>query len=293
VTSNGRRKSSLVYNCLRYFSALLVITYGFAKLNGAQFTILESELDKPLREVSGFWLTWYYFGYSPFYGNLLGLVQVLAGALLLFRKTTLLATCILLVVISNIILIDICYAIDFGALLVAVLIDLCLIGIAIYHKDELIGLFWTTQNAQFPAHRVGTINQVLKMAARGLIIVIPAVFTFWVANYNNRLPTSIDGRWRVTSNSSSLATGAEPLTYIYFERNRAYLCVFRFGPKSWEWHHFEVDERTGKFEIWEQWLTKGRKIFTGRYELKDNKLTLKGVFTGSDVESSIDLEKPG
>ncbi len=48
------------YSFLRYFVALAVILYGFAKLNGSQFTILQSELDKPLGEVSGFWLTWYY-----------------------------------------------------------------------------------------------------------------------------------------------------------------------------------------------------------------------------------------
>ncbi|HSK71663.1 MAG TPA: hypothetical protein VK892_08210 [Pyrinomonadaceae bacterium] len=62
---------------------------------GSQFTILDSELDKPMREVSGFWLTWYYFGYSPFYGNLIALVQIACGFLLLYRKSVLLASCIL------------------------------------------------------------------------------------------------------------------------------------------------------------------------------------------------------
>jgi hypothetical protein len=41
------------------------------------------------------------------------------------------------------------------------------------------------------------------------------------------------------------------------------------------------DERTGKLEIWENWLTKDGRVFAGRYELKDGKLTLKGVFAGS------------
>jgi hypothetical protein len=46
---------------------------------------------------------------------------------------------------------------------------MCLLGIATFHKDELIGLFWTKQNAQFPEHRAGTIKQVLKMVARSLL----------------------------------------------------------------------------------------------------------------------------
>ena len=44
---------------VRWFAALILIVYGFAKLNGSQFTVLDSELDKPMGTVSGFWLTWY------------------------------------------------------------------------------------------------------------------------------------------------------------------------------------------------------------------------------------------
>lgn len=64
---------------VRWFAALILIVYGFAKLNGAQFTILDSELDKPMGEVSGFWLTWYFFGYSGVYGNIIAIVQIAGG----------------------------------------------------------------------------------------------------------------------------------------------------------------------------------------------------------------------
>src|SRR6185436_11199328 len=113
----------LTRTVLRYLVAVLIITYGFAKLNGSQFTILDSELDKPLGQVSGFWLTWYYFGYSQFYGNFIGLAQVLGGVLLMFGRTTLLGACLLLPIIANIILVDIFYVIDPGALLVAVFME--------------------------------------------------------------------------------------------------------------------------------------------------------------------------
>src|SRR5436190_13158380 len=96
---------------LRYGSAAVLLVYGFAKLNGSQFTILTSELDKPMGQVSGFWLTWYYFGYSPFFGTFIALAQIGGGVLLMFRKTTLLGSCLLLPVVTNIILIDIFYRI--------------------------------------------------------------------------------------------------------------------------------------------------------------------------------------
>jgi len=117
----------LIRTILRYVVAFLVITYGFAKLNGSQFTILDSELDKPLGQVSGFWLTWYYFGYSKFYGNLIAIAQVLGGVLLLFGRTTLLGACFLLPIIANIILVDIFFSIDPGALLVALFIEVTLL----------------------------------------------------------------------------------------------------------------------------------------------------------------------
>lgn len=132
-----------LHTILRYVAAFLVITYGFAKLNGSQFTILDSELDKPMGQVSGFWLTWYYFGYSKFYGNFIALAQVLGGVLLMFRRTTLLASCFLLPIIANIILVDIFYGIEFGALLVALIIGVALLIILQPHATELPERFQT------------------------------------------------------------------------------------------------------------------------------------------------------
>ena len=279
-----------LYSFLRYFVALAVIQYGFAKLNGAMFTILQSELDKPLGGVSGFWLTWYYFGYSSIYGNFIALVQVVGGALLLFRKTTLLGTCILLPVIGNIILIDIFYAIDLGALLVAMILFACLLGIASFHKDELIAVFWSKQNSVFHEQRAGKGKRVLRLSVRVLVIALPAVYTYYLANYNNRLPTPIDGRWKVTNNPAQVSLAQEPLAYIYFERNRAFMCVFRYGASTWQTHHFELDNKTGQLDIWDTWLSKGEKIFSGKFGLTRNHLVIDGQFDHSG-ESVIELEK--
>src|SRR3954467_13260560 len=122
---------------LRYLVAVLVLTYGFAKLNGSQFTILDSELTKPMGQVSGFWLTWYYFGYSPVYGTLIAVVQVGGGVLLAFRRTALAAALILVPVFVNIILIDLCFGIDLGATIVAMVILGSLIAVIAPHADTI------------------------------------------------------------------------------------------------------------------------------------------------------------
>ena len=264
------------YTFCRYFAALMIIQYGFAKLNGAQFTVLESVLDQPLREVSGFWLTWYYFGYSQAYGNLIALVQVFGGILLLFRKTTLLGACLLLGVMANIVLVNLFFEIDTSALVVALLITTCLLFILWQHRGELVRLFWIRQNSRYPSAQAGVGRRALKWSIRALVVVLPAVFTYWVANYNNRRPTVIDGAWRVAEVQGISNTTLVP-DRIYFERNRAYMSVFAYADSS-RTHHFEVDEGERALEIWNQWLRKGDKVFSGTYDLKQDRLELRGTF---------------
>lgn len=88
--------------------------------------------------------------YSPVYGDFIALVQILGGILLLFRKTTLLGCCVLLPLITNVILVDIFFRIDVGALGVALIIEAALVIILSFHKVELLELFWSKQNSVFP-----------------------------------------------------------------------------------------------------------------------------------------------
>jgi len=280
-----------LYAASRFIASFLILIYGFAKLNGSQFTILASELDKPMREVSGFWLTWYYFGYSPAYGNFIGLVQITGGILLMFRRTTLLGSCILLPVITNIILVDIFYSIDLGALLVALIIEAALIIILTLHKEELLEVFWRKQNSLFTSGLSAKLKSYGTHSLRVLMILIPAIFTYWVANYNNRFPTPIDGAWTLVETSPHNESTSNALTAIFFERNRAYLCVFKRQDGTYEWHHFEIDSTKGTIRMWDQWLQKGPQIFDGIYEISDDGLRLRGKFANSSAESQLVLRR--
>jgi hypothetical protein len=274
-----------IYTLARYFTSLFLLLYGFAKLNGSQFTILASELDRPMGQVSGFWLTWYYFGYSPFYGNFITLAQVLAGILLMFRKTTLLGSCIAFGLVTNIILIDIFFAIDLGALLIALLMESALITIFIMHRRELLDLFWTRQNSLFPSSSSPRAATLGKYALRLSMVVFTVTFTYWVANYNNRLPTPLDGTWDVVQVFTN-HKAAEIPTMIFLERNRAQLCVFKLKDGSYDWHHFEVNPDGRTITIWQQWLQKGNKIYEGQYDSSGKHLELKGI-VGNTAEDPV------
>lgn len=242
-------------------------------------------------QVSGFWLTWYYFGYSKFYGNLIALAQILGGVLLMFRRTTLLGCCLLIPIIANIILVDVFYAVDLGALLVAVFIEVALLVILKPYASELYDLFWLKQKS--PAKSSPRIATIGRYAALILLIALPAIFTYWVANYNNRFPTLLDGTWDVVEVSSNLQSTPGIPSVIFFERNRAHLCVFKQRDGSYDWHHFELNPEARTIAVWQRWLQKGTKIFDGQYEMSGTRLVLNGKLANKDGNSMITLRKRG
>ena len=280
-----------IYDFCRYFVAFMIVGYGWAKIMGSQFTILDSELDKPMGEVSGFWLTWYYFGYSPFYGNFIALVQIACGFLLLYRKTVLLGACILFGVIGNIILVNIFYQIELGAMMTAVVLEGGLFIILNSHRHELIETFWTRQNSIFPDDKKPSSPRAAKILLCALIVLIPPGCAYYVANYNNRYPTELDGKWQIVSASAPITDGGKPLTKIYFEHNRAFMTVFRFGDGKWTEHHFEVNPQTDEIKVWDKWLTKGELIFDGQYRLQNDKLVIEGQFRPANQSVTLELQK--
>nr|MCU0396253.1 hypothetical protein [Chitinophagaceae bacterium] len=120
---------------IRYWLAFEIATYGWAKILRTQFQGNYMTEDMTLANSSGFSLTWYYFGYSYILACIIGAVQITGSAMLLFRRTTLLGTILLLPVMLNIVLINLFYDIAAGAFLnsVAFTTGLC----------YLLSLHWT------------------------------------------------------------------------------------------------------------------------------------------------------
>lgn len=240
----------------RWIAAILCILYGFAKINGSQFTVLDSELTKPLGQVSGFWLTWYFFGYSTVYGTAIALLQIAAGILLIVPRTALAGALLLLPIATNIVLIDIFFGVDIGGTLAGVVLLLCvMLTIGPYLLQLRKAILLETQPTRLPL--AGLIGLTV-------VIIGAFVFTWWVANYNNRLPTPIDGIWSVTAQSGGAAAAAQWRT-VFFERNRAQLVVFRTVNGVDSSHHFEID-KNGLVQVWQTWLSKGPLIMEGRQQ---------------------------
>lgn len=270
-----------LYDACRYIAGFLIMFYGFAKLNGSQFTVLQSEIDKPMSEVSGFWLTWYYFGYSAGYGGIIAVMQILAGIGLMFRRTTLLSALLLFGIMGNILLIDYFFEVPINGSGAAMLIMLLVLVILSQHIGDMREFLWTKQNSRYGNTKVGVGLWILRL----LLVVIPALFTYYTANYNNRDPTPVDGKWTV---QQPVTTGSrfDSLQQVYFERNRAFMVVFKY-PNSWQQHHFEVDSKANTITIWDKYFTKGEELLKGNYALDGNRL----IITDTKRQVKITLKK--
>ena len=218
----------------RWMAGVIMIAYGFAKLTGSQFTVLDSELTRPMGEVSGFWLTWYYFGFSSVYRTIIALVEIGGGLLLIWPRTSLIGALVLLPVVGNIILTDILFLV--GALPASVTVLICLMIILRPHAQRL---------ADAVLLDIKSSRRGVTLRAAAVVAVLGGAWGlgYWFANYNNREPTPIDGVWTVED-------GGAPLEQVFFEYNRAYMAVFRFADED-AVHHFEV--AAGRVRVWEDW----------------------------------------
>jgi hypothetical protein len=127
----------------------MLYMYGISKLLHLQFNMQSQLAQQAVGSLSGYQLTWFYFGFSRVYATILGLTQVAGATLLLFRKTTLLGTLAMLPVMANILLINMFILVnDYGPYLISGLICASLLIILWQQRAALFSRLWSTQNGE-------------------------------------------------------------------------------------------------------------------------------------------------
>ncbi|WP_299836614.1 hypothetical protein [uncultured Tenacibaculum sp.] len=144
-------KSNILYLLrliCRYYIALQMFSYAFAKILKSQFDLGLSYLgDVSINSFNGFMLTWNYYGYSRTYGLIIASTQIIAAFLLLFRKTERIGVILFLSFMINILLVDIFYDIQ-GALSMA--IKLSIMGVFLLISD------WSGMKSYFLKFKIKT-----------------------------------------------------------------------------------------------------------------------------------------
>lgn len=97
----------LVIISARFLLAFVFLTYGIGKLTGNQFgNLTPEELITPVKDTSLFKLSWLIFENEPF-KSFIGISQIIASLLILFRRTAVIGILMLIPIILNILIIDI------------------------------------------------------------------------------------------------------------------------------------------------------------------------------------------
>lgn len=160
---------------LRYACAWWLYFYGISKIAGHQLQMPASFAQKPVGSLSGYELTWYYFGYSHVYTYILGAIQIASATLLLFRKTSLIAAMVMLPVMANIVMINLFYWIGWGAMGTSLFITVALLLILWREREAFRALLWDTQHAEARTSKAHWVTRCVVLLYASLTLLASTV----------------------------------------------------------------------------------------------------------------------
>jgi uncharacterized membrane protein YphA (DoxX/SURF4 family) len=112
----GRRKKSyrqlnyLLCLLTRYCLAIIAFSYGFQKIFAMQMPFpLQSQLATPLGDLLPMRFSWLFIGYSTPYQVFSGVMEVLVGVLLLYRRTATMGVLVATAVFINVMMLNLSY----------------------------------------------------------------------------------------------------------------------------------------------------------------------------------------
>jgi uncharacterized membrane protein YphA (DoxX/SURF4 family) len=173
MASTGLRSRAYpaVLDWLRYSCAFLLYMYGWSKLAHLQFNLSSRLAPRPIGSLSGYELTWFYYGYSREYAVILGSIQLVCATLLLFRKTTFLAAVLTFPMAANILLINAFILVnDYGPYLTSSFICFSMLAILWHQRRRLVGIAWNEQSAEPEESR--TFHRRLRIAIVSVVVIM-------------------------------------------------------------------------------------------------------------------------
>lgn len=198
-----------LWTILRMIVALHMFTYGFAKVFGLQFTIpTATVLMSEVGSLTPADLMKVFMGTSQPYSAMAGWAEVIGGALLCFRRTTLLGALLTLVVMTNVFALNVFY--DFGVQRLSLELTLMILLIMAPYLRNLIALIALNRAGEpvdlygpwthLKWRRAGTALMTL-WCVTNLLSKAHGVYDF-AYNYGDLGPRgALDGTWSVTEMS--------------------------------------------------------------------------------------------
>ena len=148
--------------------AFYMFIYGDAKF--MQFGDV-SAYDQPLNSYKGMQLMWAFYAYSKTYAIIIGAVEILGAMLLILPRTRIVGGLLLSSVLVNVILQDIFYGVNVGALIFAILFQIMILIIFYFHRNKIF-------EALKLLNVEGKLLTPLKSFKNSLLFIVLTVFIF-------------------------------------------------------------------------------------------------------------------
>jgi len=128
----------ILENALAYIIVLAMLAYGVGKL--VQFKHAQ-HVSTPVSELSGMQLMWAFYGYSRPFVLTLGALEIIGGLLVLIKRFRLIGCLLVSSILINVILQDIFYDVNIGALRAAIFYQVAIVIIFIINKQIVIDVW--------------------------------------------------------------------------------------------------------------------------------------------------------
>lgn len=122
-------------NAAIYLVGFAMLLYGIGK--PLQFNNTDL-LSKTVSSLSGMEIMWAFYGYSKSFALVLGFLEITGALLLFFNRTKIIGCFILTTILINVILQDIFYAVNVGALIAAIIYQLLICFILVCNRNKLL-----------------------------------------------------------------------------------------------------------------------------------------------------------
>ena len=160
-------------NCLELAARIHVFIflsiYGLGKIVGGQFyrrgKLPEDVAIQALADATAYDLAWSFMGYSQAYIVFIGTSQIIGAFLLLFNRTKFLGLIILVPILLNIIVFDIIFLPDYGALSSAILYFSLLLLVMYLNKTKLLQALKTLMTVQNGEAKLNSFKMALVILA--------------------------------------------------------------------------------------------------------------------------------
>jgi uncharacterized membrane protein YphA (DoxX/SURF4 family) len=169
---------------VRYFLITNMLSYGFSKVFHVQMSFpYLSQLVQPFGDKSPMGLAWSFIGYSKAYSAFSGWSEVIAGLLLIFRRTTTAGALLSAIVMLNVVMMNFSY--DIPVKLYSSILFIMSVFLLAPDAGRLMNVLWWNRPAQPQQRLANSFNKRwLNITARSLKWVF-VLYALWSGIYGS------------------------------------------------------------------------------------------------------------